>query len=551
MDKAILYNVTLEKVEKRIQELNQIGFNVQKFEEIKNKIINKSNNNVEDSYNFANPELSLGQSAFLEQNYTNTINSLEKLYQKLLDYEVYVVAYHTTSLIKEFLDKKNKEEQDFIKYKEKLALVLKNLHNSKTLDYNVEGPIIEDIYSVIYLFIKEEIKCLGYSSLFSDLGEIDKYYLDKLVRKEVEEIDLKLAKNKLISLKIREIDAAGFENSYAQIDLITLLIENNLNYKERKTILNKLMTNLGNYQYSLEEIFNELNNLPQHMDKPKRTKRLIKNSLMLLINSALVTTLIVSSFKLGKNKSANETKTYMTTTTTYNPTNPNPYVVTEEYKTKRDDSILAIDYGSINDYGGREVTTYNLSNYIGTSLEKLYDMDLESFLVPENIKTLSRRDLSTEELTKEAFRIIKEVEVNLEDEKITVNNDELKKVFYTVVCLILSFVIYILYSILIDKIIDDYDYIPLLSDLGNLLEDIKSLKNYDNNLMEYKEKLRDIVMRLDTLIMQNKPLVEKAIFYTKELKNEGDYSEIRNDFEKRLSLIRKREKEVNQALKEH
>ena len=123
MDKAILYNVKLEKLNKRIDELKAIGFNMDEFEKAKEEIINKNKIDVKNSYNFSSPNLSLNQSAFLEQGYLTSINELEKLYDKLLDYEIYVMAYNTAKLVKEFLESDNKSIENFTKYCEKIEQI--------------------------------------------------------------------------------------------------------------------------------------------------------------------------------------------------------------------------------------------------------------------------------------------------------------------------------------------------------------------------------------------------------------------------------------------
>ncbi len=555
MDKAILYNVTVEKINKRINSLKAIGFNVQEFENLRDNIINDSNVNIQNSYKFASPKLSLGQSAFLEQNYDNTINSLEKLYRKLLDYEVYVVAFHTTSLIKEFLSNNLKEEKDFIKYKEQLVLVLKNLHNSKTLDYNVEGPIIEEIYNVVYLFIKEEVSFLGYSELFESLGEVDKYYLDKLVRREVEGIDLKLKTNQEIKLKVKEIDANGYDDSYANRELISAIVESNLDKNQRKVILNALENNLSKYYYSLCDIYGDLKNITEPVSKSKKVGHLIGDSLKLAFHSALVTALLVGSFKLGKSASTHNDKTYMTKTTTYNPLNKDPYTITEQYEPKQDDSILATYYGPLVDGSmvgtyKRTVTTYNLSNYEGTPLEELYNMDLPSLMVPENSVTLGARDLSAEELMKEAFKIIKEVRVNLDDVKVTTKTSTFARGFYTLLFLAVSALIGLLYTSMINLAKeDDIDYVPFLSDLISVLEDLIGLLNQRQETEEYEKGMKDIVIRLDEIIKNNKPLIEKAMAYTNNLKDNKEYRKYIVNIAKSLELVNDKEKELEVILK--
>ena len=549
MDKAILYNVTIEKVNKRINDLKAIGFNVQEFEKIRDDILIDSNANVESSYKFASPNLSL------EQNYDNTINKLEKLYRKHLDYEVYVVAYHTTSLIKEFLFKEQKTEEDFNKYREKIELVLKNLRNSKTLDYNVEGPIIEEIYNVVYLFIKEEVSYLGYSDLFKKLEEVDKSYLDKLVRREVEEIDLRLKRHQDIKDKVKEIDAQGYNDSYANIELISAIVESNLDSNKKAEILERLKNNLDKYYNSLCEIDGDLKKISKPDSKPKRLAHFTLDSLKLAFHSVLVTALLMGSFKLGKSASTENNKTYMTKTTTYNPLNKEPYTITEQYEHKHDDSILATYYGPMVDgplvgTSRRTVTTYNLSNYKGTPLEELYDMDLPSLMVPEYSVTLGPPDLSAEELMKEAFKVIKEVRVNLDDVNVTTKTSTFARGFYTLLFLALSTLIYLFYTTMINLAKEDEeDYVPFLSDLISVLEDLIELHNHKHEAEEYEKSLKDIVIRLDDLMTNNKPLIDKATIYIDNLKDNKEYRKYIYNIDKSLELVRDKEKELKETLK--
>ena len=69
MDRAIIYQRTLLKVDKAIARLKSIGLNVEPFNDVKNQIVKENSNLVKKSYNYTDPNLSLGQSAFLEQDY--------------------------------------------------------------------------------------------------------------------------------------------------------------------------------------------------------------------------------------------------------------------------------------------------------------------------------------------------------------------------------------------------------------------------------------------------------------------------------------------------
>ena len=77
---------------------------------------------------------------------------------------------------------------DFDIYRESLIDIINKLLKSNTLDYDVEGNIIEEIYEITYHFIKEEIKVLGYSKTLPILtnNETNIHYLDKQITRELE-----------------------------------------------------------------------------------------------------------------------------------------------------------------------------------------------------------------------------------------------------------------------------------------------------------------------------------------------------------------------------
>ena len=535
MDKAILYNVKLEKLNKRIDELKSIGFNMDEFEKIKEEIINKNKIDVKNSYNFSSPNLALNQSAFLEQGYLNSINELEKLYDKLLDYEIYVMAYHIAKLVKEFLESDNKNIESFTEYRKNIEYVLKYLHNSKTLDYDVEKTVIEEIYNVVYLFIKEEMKYLCHSILLDKFGEIDKFYIDKLVRKDIEQIDLKDEKNKSVSLKVKEIGSKGFDASYADNELILAIVNSNNDIiDERKTILNEINTKMNNFLDSI--------------NKKKRTLSLIKNNLKLFLNSAVAISLAIGAYKIDKLASTEKITAYMTTRTTYNPLNKEAYTITEEYEPIGYNDLHAIDYGPITMEGKRTVTEYNLINYQNLSFEELYNMDLSSLTLPEDSYILESEDDTLKDLSNKAFRIINKITVNLEDMK---EITEIKKeALYPLMVLfeMIAFMIYGLYSLIVyNNSIFNKDYLPILSDIKNISDDlsklIKTIKiSEEKEYQEYQEKLKDITNRLNTLITENKDLFVIINSYIPNLEGNEEYNRELNNLKQKFTSMNDKQK---------
>ena len=549
MDKAILYNATLGKVDKRLNELKNIGFKMDEFTKVRDEIVNKSKTNIEESYNFANPNLSLGQSAFLEQDYKNAINSLERLYSKMLDYEIYVVAYHTTKLVQEFLNSENKSEKEFAKYREKIELVLRNISNSKTLDYNVEGPIIEEIYNVVYLFIKEEMAYLDNSILLDKLSEVDKYYIDKLVKIDIENIDLRKKENKLINLKAKEIEAKGLNSSFANEELIMAIVGNNSNTLERrKLIINDLNYRLECYYNSIKDIYNDLNYIVKPKGKKRINRDLTTNSLKLFLNLSVATGLIIGSIKGAKFDATNKVETYMTKTTTYNPLGTEPYEITEQYEPKKDKELVVYDYGTvIEEENKRTVTEYDLSDYQNLSMEELYNMDLTSLVLPENTEILSNDEISLDSFSNEAFRIINKINVNLEDMKEITKVDKRIQREETYGFLTLSCVFYLAYFTIL-HIKGNRNYYTVITDLKRIYLDLKELKNYHNENIVYRKKLKDITSKLNKINTDNKDLLDKATLYSK-LETKNEYQKELNCLRSNLMLLEKTSKDLQDKIK--
>lgn len=548
MDKAILYNATLGKVDKRLNELKNIGFKMDEFTKVRDEIVNKSKTNIEESYNFANPNLSLGQSAFLEQDYKNAINSLERLYSKMLDYEIYVVAYHTTKLVQEFLNSENKSEKEFAKYREKIELVLRNISNSKTLDYNVEGPIIEEIYNVVYLFIKEEMAYLDNSILLDKLSEVDKYYIDKLVKIDIENIDLRKKENKLINLKAKEIEAKGFNSSFANEELIMAIVGNNSNTLERrKLIINDLNYRLECYYNSIKDIYNDLNYIVKPKGKKRINRDLTTNSLKLFLNLSVAAGLIIGSIKGAKFDATNKVETYMTKTTTYNPLGIEPYEITEQYEPKKDEGLFVYDYGPVIEDGKRAVTEYDLSDYQNLSMEELYNMDLTSLVLPENTEILSNDEISLDSFSNEAFRIINKINVNLEDMKVITEVDKKIQREETLYFLVLSCILYLAYFI-VAHVKGNRNYYTVITDLKRIYLDLKELKNYHNDNIVYRNKLKDITSKLNKIITDNKDLLDKATLYSK-LETKNEYQKEITCLRSNLMLLEKISKDLQDKIK--
>ena len=86
-----------------------------------------------------------------------------------------------------------------------------------------------------YLFIKEEISFFNYSDTLAELqgNDIHAYYLDKETNKDLETYDLKDPKYSVILNVKNKIDSQGFNSNYANIDLISAIVNSSTNFEKR------------------------------------------------------------------------------------------------------------------------------------------------------------------------------------------------------------------------------------------------------------------------------------------------------------------------------
>ena len=174
--------------------MKEAGLNVSKYEEIYHKILNNcthENRTIPDS--IINSNNNFFATDYLAANYSKAIKELELLFNELSKYEIYVRVSSFTTYLKSFIDKTDKTPNDFELYRTSLIDILNNLVKSSTLDYDVEGNIIEEMYEIAYFFIKEELKYLGYSPVLDSLrdNQIHINYLDREITRELEKIKLK------------------------------------------------------------------------------------------------------------------------------------------------------------------------------------------------------------------------------------------------------------------------------------------------------------------------------------------------------------------------
>ena len=134
----------------------------------------------------------------------------------MLKYDIYFKVEAFSKVLQDFLSSAHQSESEFIKIRERLLSTLDLVKNSNTLDYEVEGSLIEKFYSFTYAFIKFEMEVFGCSVTLNELkkNEIHELNLDKQIVKELETFDFNDKRVSLVAIEKNKIDASGMNATY-------------------------------------------------------------------------------------------------------------------------------------------------------------------------------------------------------------------------------------------------------------------------------------------------------------------------------------------------
>ena len=538
-DKAIEFESSNIKFQKALTKLKTAGLNVTKYENAYNEIISNLHTDnktiptsIVDTNSFATD--------YLTANYSEAIKKLEFLYLELTKYEIYVRVSAFTSYLKEFVKNPKKNSENFETYRESLIDIINKLIRSNTLDYDVEGNIIEEIYEITYYFIKEEIKILGYSKTLAILenNEININFLDKQIIKELETIDFKNPKYANILKMKNQIDSQGFNNPYVSEEFIRELVTCNLNREDiidiieiLDTKINDNITKLNRIHYELEDEEEKKRKLQKQNNKHRND--ILKQTTLFLTSAAIIIGLIFGSIKLAKFKK------YYKTINTYSPKNG---ITTEAtYKRGKKDKILIYELAPYKKYESagfkRETITYDVTDITDISIEEYLDLDLKSLGIDKTRHTEYKNSLTPDDTYDETIRFVEQSIVNENDyqEKTSIGG--------LIALLLLSAII----EIIIEKIFWEIDfndsidpaYPALIAAIIEIKKDFESIKDCKYNQQIIKEKLNELNEKSNVILKENKELISKLLGYYKFIKNNPEYHEETEKIEKTLKLIKK------------
>ena len=216
-DEAIKYNALYQEIELAISNIHNLGFDTTEFVRVLREIHNRVNDNVKVKY-----VRGMAEASYI-QSYSNGINELNKLKNRLDNYDVYVKAYNTCNYINIKLNKDISKEE-MAKCVSQMIYTMKSIFKSSTIDYDDEKQIIEKIYETAYNIIKLGIITDGESQLyqFAKKEDVNISYFNNLVLKDIEGINL--GENTNIKTKIYELGGNGIYSNYFDLELIKLII---------------------------------------------------------------------------------------------------------------------------------------------------------------------------------------------------------------------------------------------------------------------------------------------------------------------------------------
>lgn len=369
-------------------------------------------------------------------------------------------------------------------YANEIIESLKAVKFSSTIHYSDEKQIVEKIYDVAYKIIQLEIITLGHSQVYEYIKnyDIDTYFLDRCIRKDIESLNLKDDNNKKIKEKTYELSRNELYTNYFDIELIKLLMCNSNNIDLKDNIIEKL----NNLKKEINDTVNVYDRtLPRYnysFDELHRRLIILKNyrkDIFKRVTSTIVSLSIVVGGFLGINtlmKKLSTGKVYPKTTTTYS--NEYGKEVLDGYsfvENKEQDSTYIYVYTNWYDDFWRDeikdIYTYDVSN---VDLENIEDyLNLNYTELDANKETVSLRD--GKNLPEKGYVEVEKITIDRSKEEYT-NND---------IYILFSIWSYSLYIGILAVI--EYKKFDKYSD-GNYLGIINNMYQlFENNIKDYKK----------------------------------------------------------------
>lgn len=505
-DLAICYNTNILKINKALAKMQKIGLDVSKYEEALEEIDASLKENINSSYHF-NAVDTLMQDV-LEQSYVKANNKVELLYSELNKYEIYLQVASFCGVLKSFILSNSNSSSEVLNLGIVLRKMLDGIKKSNTLDYEVEGKLVEDIYHLAYEFIKIELKVLG-SSLTLDFISSDcvhKINLDHEITHALENIDLKDKRYQSVVKRIGELDSLGLDSTYVDLELLNNLV-NAEKYQDFKKIVPEISEKLAQYYQNLsslnEAIQSKKNkiNSKQEASEEIITSETVKNIFKSLATLGVTVGIAVGIIKLSK-PATTEKKYHTITTSSLEDTIQDYYLAPENLIDSSNIGTFLYEYSPYekNRFGNfeRTMTAYDLSDFETLSLEEYLELDFKALGIKKSSSPEIKKSLNLADTYEEAYYILQDVD---KDDIISTENRTNQIIFS---------VLYIVVEALILFVINLKSDGALTDSFEDILNDLKNLKEAKTDIKQTKAELLKLHQKFYTLVKENEELIKEA-----------------------------------------
>ena len=528
VDQALEYKSLLNKVDIMINNVKTLGMDTTRYEETLKKIINE----VESSTKVSKTKWGNNASMVLICDYAKGIKELRALELELSEYEVYFKTINSCEYLLMRMDKMNNtnNKEEVKSYANEIIKSLEAIKFSNTIHYSDEKRIVEKIYDVAYKIIELEIITFGSSQVYEYVKnyDIDTYFLDRCIRREIESLNLNDEKNKKIKEKIYEISRSGLDTNYFDIELIKLLICNSNDIdlkdniiKELNSLKREINSIVVSYNRTLSSSKYSLNEYKRLSNEVKKERKKIFGR---IVSSVVSLSIIVGGafgihhfVKKGCTKPA-----YPKTTTTYSDEygkdTKYSYSFVEDKEQEKTYIRVYSDWhkkflsGTV-----MNIDTYDVSKTELSNIEDYLELNYEGLDFDRDTVTLGNDD----DLAKKGY---------VEVEQILINRDKTDPVLDKDIYIFLILMIYTMYIAIISAIecflykkdkssrivgITYNLYQLLKNDIKNYKENKSYCKKQSqiykknlNSLLEEMNKYEELRTRFDELYNQNKYLLD-------------------------------------------
>ena len=527
VDQALEYKSLLNKIIIMIDNVKKLGMNTKKYEETLKSIISE----VEASTKLSKSKWGNKASMVLICDYASGIKKLKILELELKEYSVYFQILNSCEYLFMQIDKIDSldDKEKIKKYANEIIESLRAIKFSSTIHYSDEKRIVERIYEVAYKIIKLEIVTYGISQVYEYIkgDDTDIYFIDKCIRKEIDDLDLNAKKNIRIKEKIYEISRKGLEANYFDIELIKLLISNNYNVNFKENIikeLNSLKENINYSEKSSKFLSERKEKLIKKIAKIRNDIRYNKKVIIarILFPIIYLGITIGACFGIGKvGKNSCTKQAYPKTITTYS--DEYGKEVQEEYsfvKDKEQDKNYIRVYGDWYDKlfikNNKDIYTYDVSKTNLDNIEDYLYLNYEG--LPFDKETITTED--TTELLQNGYVEVEQISINRDKIELILDKEEyfcFLAVFYTI----------IIGSTLITEVMEfdknsdkylgiyqclyrliKYDIVDYKKNKIFFKETLKEYQDNLNKLLKEINKYKELRIRFDELYAANKYLLD-------------------------------------------